>query len=808
MTLLLCRRLSVDGKPTQQTVQISVIRRHLRITLRRFRREPGFAALNLIGLSVGLATSFLILQFVQWELSYDEFHANADRIYRVIADVSPLGERAALQASVGNELAAGVPEVRQAVTAKWIPRTRVKVGEESSYEEYQFLYVGSGALEVFSWPLKAGNPSGALKEPFSVVLSESMANRYFEEERPVGRSIELDDRSYTVTGIMEDLSDNTHLQPEVLVSLRSLEEASPQDLGSFSYLTYVLLQEGAKPADVTPTFSKAAGGIWAKATFSLEPVTDIHLYAEHRYGPFSGGDPRYLYIFSAIAALILLLAAVNYTNLATARSARRAGEVGIRRAVGASRREVSIQFMSAAMVNAVVAGVLAVALSYVAMPFVAQLAGTAMGGSFSSWSDVGSMAAITLGIGLLSGLYPAIRLSRPTPASVMRSGSAHKQGGSGGLRKSLIVFQLAISVALIGSTFIIDRQLEYVQNETLGLHAEQILTVQVSEVSVRKNVEAIRNELQRRPAISSVTTSWGFPLKDFNRMSTPRTDVEDRRFGFMQFAVDDQFLSTLGIELLAGQPLEQASTDTSTIPVLVNEAFVRELDLEEPVGRTVPIMSEDEYQIAGVVEDFHLESARKEIGPLLLQPQSAIPTPLGGPNFVTMRFQPEQTEEVLQAVRETWAKVAPDYPFSHFFLDQAFAQEYRADRQIARLFAVFSAIAVLIACLGILGLAGYMAQRRSKEISIRKVLGATLSSVVSLISWEFLKLALFSLVIGLPGAYVAIQWWLQDFAYQVSLGPLVFVNAAVLGVVLVLVAASYHAVRAGLTNPADTLRYE
>ncbi len=798
-----------------------MLKNYILVTARGVRRHPGYAALNVIGLAVGLACCLLIGLYVRYEGAYDRFHDNADRIYRVVGQ--PLTADQPTNAnggfSYGPALEDAFPEVEHAVRfvkMGWGEQRVFARGEHRFYEGNAFV-ADPEVFDVFSFPLARGDARTALVEPRTMVLTAPMADKYFPGEDPLGQTLQVDlfndgkFSDYRVTGVMEPFAGPTHLPFEFLLSYASLPPLPAPVWGYESVFTYLLLTENADPARLEarfPDFQERYVGDRVPYRIHLQPLTDIHLRSHLNAELSPNGDIAYVYLFSAIALLILLVACINYMNLATARSARRAQEVSLRKVLGAHRQQLVKQFLGEALLMSALAAGLSVVLAAVFLPVFNSIAGTPL-----ALGDVGvgriflALASLTLLVGVVAGSYPAFFLSSVTPASVLKGG-----GVSGGrfnvrLREGLVVFQFAVSIGLLACTAVVAKQMAHVRSLNLGFDRSQVVVLPLND-AIRSNATAFRAEVLRAPGLTSVSLSEQVPARAGNG-SSYELEGREERLGAYRLFTDLAFIETYGLKVVAGRGYAETFPSDEDEAFVVNEAFVRDAGWGEPadaIGQPVTLHwagTTRPGEVVGVVENFHLFSLRDSVYATVLNPM-----PLEVLNFVSARIAPGQTTEALAHLREAWAAFSPDYPFDYFFVDSDFDRLHRADARLGQVFQTFALLAVLVACLGLLGLAAFVAEQRTKEIGVRKVLGATERSIVVLLSKDFVRLVLIGAVVATPVAYYAMDRWMEGFVYRAPLGPGVFVLAILGALGVALATVAYHALRAATANPVQALRAE
>jgi len=807
-----------------------MLRNYLKTALRNLWKSKGFSALNIIGLAIGLSTCLLILIYVMDELGYDRYNANADRIYRVDSEIKFGGNHfilAVAPAPTGPAMLKDFPEVEKEVRFRSYGGVTVKKGGQNIREE-AVIYADSTLFDVFTLPLLAGSPHTALMQLHTVVITEKIAKKYFNETQVVGKTLIFNDSiPYKVTAVIRDLPAQSHFHFDIYISLAESDEAKNNEWLSNNFNTYVLLRKGADPRKLEAKFRgmivKYIGPELQSAVktslddffksgsyvgFSLMPLTSLHLHSNKTAELEGNGNIQYVYIFSAVALFILLIACVNFMNLSTARSANRAKEVGVRKVLGSLRVNLITQFMIESVLISFISMLLALGLAWLLLPVFNDLAAKQMQiGLFSRPWLAPAMLALVLVVGTLAGSYPAFFLSAFQPIAVLK-GTVAAGFKRSWLRNSLVVFQFAISIFLIVGTAVIYRQLGYIRNRSLGFNREQVLIVQ-NTYALGDRVKAYKDEMLKLPGVEGATMTGFLPTSDYRSDNafffTP--DIDPKKAISMQnWNVDENYLPVLGMQLAAGRNFsKEFPTDSSG--VVLNEAAVRLMGVSDPVGRKLYHLDDlktkhvTEYHIVGVVKDFNYNSLRKMVTPmgLFLKEERG---------KIALRIHATDIKRMVAQVEQSWNKMVPGQQFSYVFMDDEFNSIYTSEQRMGGISLSFSLLAIFIACLGLFGLAAYAAEQRTREIGIRKVLGATVGGIIGLLSKDFLKLVLVSAVITFPLAWWAMSHWLQDFAYRITIGWDVFALAAVLAVGIALVTVSFQAVRAALANPVKSLRSE
>ncbi|MEQ9425574.1 MAG: ABC transporter permease [Cyclobacteriaceae bacterium] len=811
-----------------------MVKNYINVALRNLLKHKFYSGINILGLTVGITCFLMIFLYVQHELSYDKFHTGYEDIYRLDFSGILNAEEiiiAVASAPAKDALVADFPEVIDGIRFRTQGNFLVKQkdGTETLKEE-NVSYVDANFFDFFTVPLIRGDEKSALSAPNTLALSESASKKYFGDEDPIGKVLVLDNRhDYEVTAVYEDIPNNSHFDFDMLLSMEGLEEARMPIWMSFNFNTYFKLQPGTDPAVVDAKFPAivkkyigpeiqrfmgasfdefaAAGN---KMAYFLFPMTDIHLQSDKMAELAPNGDIKYIYIFSAVAFFILLIACINFMNLSTARSANRSKEVGIRKVMGAYRHQLIRQFLAEAMIMSLVSFLLALAFTALLLPYFNDLAAKSL--QFSDLINptfIGSAVAAMLFVGLIAGSYPAFYLSGFRPVEVLK-GKLNLGMKSGGLRSVLVVFQFWLSVIMIAGTAVVFDQLDYIQNKKLGFDKDQIIMLHDAWVMGDK-VESYKNEVLQNTKILNGTITSFLPVGTSNNNTVffPGTSPEGQNTYVMSnWRVDYDYIPTLGMELVAGRNLSR-DFPSDSLGIIINEAAARQLGFEDPLGETITTFGGDDpsspeydsYKIVGVVKDFHYESLRTNITPLVLY--------LGhSRGYVSFKIQGNDVQETVSFLQKKWDEFAPGQPFAYSFLDQRFSSIYENEQKIGNIFSVFAFLAIFIACLGLFGLAAFTAEQRYKEIGVRKVLGASITSIMALLSKEFIKLMIIAFVLAVPLAYYGMDLWLQDFAFRTELQPMTFVLAGVITFVISWTTMSFQSLRAARTNPVKALRDE
>jgi len=800
-----------------------MLRNYLKIALRNILRNKAFSFINISGLAIGMACCVFILLFVQDELTYDSYHEKADQIYRLIALNKSAGEErylAPIGAPVAEIFDRTLPEVQKAVRIYRGNRVLVEYQDKRFFEE-RFFYGDPAVFDVFDFPILRGNPQMALSAPFEVVISETTAKKYFVDTDPVGKSIIVDNNhSYNVTAVMKDVPSNSHFHFDFLASLETLTslrgERFMKHPGNMAFYTYLLLEENTEPKELERKMAegvKRSYGekIAAMRTFLLQPLKSIHLQSRLEYEIEANSSISFIYIYSAIALCILLIAAFNFVNLSTARSTKRAREVGMRKVLGAFRYQLVKQFLGETILFSAISLLLSIILVRLFLPVFNSLTGKELPLNFLvNPSVLLGFVGIVAVVGVLGGLYPAVFLSAFEPMRTLK-GKLGTGGKSRSFRRFLVVAQFTISIVLIIGTFVIRNQLRYMRSQNLGFNKEQVVVIPMHDQNIRQAYEYIKTEFMNNPSVLSVAASSSVPGKSVTNIAYRLEGLpDDEHFSMDTFFVDYDFLKTIGIEVAEGRGFSKEFGTDEESAFMLNEAAVRELNWQSALNKQIIWPSDlrrmdaivKKGQVVGVVKDFHVASLHESIGPVLLQvrPSSF--------RYISVRISPVNIPETLSFFREKWGQLSPIFPFEYTFLDEDFDKLYRADKKVGRIVGIFSMLAIIVACFGLFGLASFAAEQRTKEIGIRKVLGAPVSGIILLLSREFTKWVLVANILAWPIAYFSMTRWLQNFAYKMSLGPGIFVLSGFLAFAIALATVSYQSIKAAVANPVDSLRYE
>jgi len=820
---------------------------YLKIALRNLARNKVSSIINIGGLAIGLACVVFISLYINDELSYDHFFKSSDRIFRVNThELMSNSEFTAGQTPppAGAALVNNIPEI-ESYTRIYKPGDQiihfVRNGQKSSLTEKSLLSVDSNFLQVFSYALLAGDPTTCLNGPNSVVLTARAAKKYFGTASPIGKNLVFDMylTPFTVTAVLKDLPAQSSLQFDVLQSNSGMP---PVKRFNWSWVwlqmgTYIKLRNNISTDDASikkieakfpamirvqaasafkrigqpfDAFIKKGG----KYDLELQRLTDVHLYSADIGSVFIiQSDIKYVYIFSAIGLFIILLACVNFMNLATAQSAKRAKEVGIRKVLGSVRKQLITQFMAEALVYTLIAAFIAVIIVSICLPAFNQLAAKSLSlASFFSFYSMAGLLVLIILTALLAGSYPAFFLTSFKPAAILRGSDSKNSGGGFFTRNALVVFQFSISTVLIICTMVVYKQLLYNQSKDLGFNKENVLVIADAD-RLGKNEESFRQELLRLPGVAGASISTSMPAKNsFTDYYVPQSTGEnvstaDKDISLSSFIVDEAFVPTLKLKMAAGRNFSKDFKDSAS--VILNENAVTQLGFKDPIGKSItyPGGNDVKFKVIGVVKDFNTQSLHNPMSPFALFYTSSKTYDIGT-SYVAVRIRPGDYSKAINSIQNKWKNFMPDNPFEYSFLDQEFDAQYSTDQTVGKVFSVFTFLSLTVACLGLLGLAMYTAERRTKEIGIRKVLGASVQSVASMLSKDFLKLVIIASVIAFPLAWYAMNQWLQSFAYPTDVSWWIFALAGAVTAIIALFTVSFQAIKAAVTNPVESLRSE
>jgi len=794
----------------------------LKIAIRNIVKDKTYSAINILGLTIGITCSVFLFMYILHELSYDRYHKNADNVYRIVSNIKETDNAftwAVAQIPLGEELGDNYPEVKNVVRFFGTGRNQYKVGDKQFYEE-EFYLADSTVFDMFSYSFINGDPATALDNPFSIVLTEKIAKKYFADaSSALGQSLQnQQNEEFKVTGVIQDVPLNSHFRFDALMS-RNTRPQQRGSWGNFGVSTYIQLPAGYDLSKMQASLDKVIKekvnpifdeyGI--KVHYEMQRITDIHLYSKIQDEAEEGGDISYIYIFGAIAAFMLIIACINYMNLATARSANRAKEVGIRKVMGSQRMQLMIQFITESVVIALIALIVSLVLIYALLPGFNSLANKELPFSYVMQASVIlSLLGIVVFVGIIGGSYPAFYLSGFNPVSVLKGKLASK-GGTVVFRKILVVSQFAISIFMLISTLIVFDQLQYLRNKDLGFDKERVVRLNLSGRELQQKAPVLAERLKQSADVAGVGMATSSPGQGIGKLLFKVEDNDGKMTdrGVDLYNADFDFVKTMGMEIALGRDFSRDVVSDTSFAVLVNEAMVKRMAWTNPLGKKFvlqgagPNNTDLEKRVVGVIKDYHQNSLYEQIEPLMIVLDKNF-------RFMFVRTAEGDVQKSLAAVEKVWKEIFPNNPFEFDFLDQDFNSQYKADEKRSQIFTAFSGLTVTIACLGLLGLAAFTTEQRTKEIGVRKVIGASINSLVVLVSKEFFLLVGLGMLLAFPAAWYFTENWLQNFAYRIQLEGewLTFVASAVLAFVITLATVGYHVVRAASVNPVKSLRDE
>ncbi len=802
---------------------------YLKIAFRNFLRYKAYSFINVAGLALGLACCILILLYVQDELSYDKFHLRGKQIYRVVCEENQEGRARGLAntfAPMATALQTEFPEIAKVV--RLFPHNvMVARDQEQRFQESRFFFVDSTFFEVFTFTLQQGEARTALHEPNSLILTAATAQKYFGTENPLGKILRVEnDQDFIVTGVLQNVPHNSHFDFDFLANINGVKALfGPWVLQRGWYYppmyTYILLPPKEAPEKIAVRLPQFVHKNFPKNLASytqlhLQPLHDLHLYSdlESEITPARSGSIAYVYIFAAVAAFILLMACINFMNLATARSANRGREAGLRKVMGADQAQLVRQFLGESLFYAGFALFIALMLVEIFLPVFNSLSGKQLDLHYTgNWTIILGMPALTFVVGILSGSYPAFFLARFRPVQTLKGKALSGAAGRSPLRLRalLVIVQFVVSIVLIIVTWVVQEQLHFIQNKRLGLDQSHLLVLPIKDEAVQQNFAAIKNNLLALTGISQISALSNFPWEKgyYDFFVHAEGMSAEEKFNLPTLLVDYDFVSAFGMEIVAGRDFSKEYATDAQQAFILNEAAVKKFGWDSALDKKLEMEAVAHGQpragkVIGVVKDFHLRSLHHTLEPLalLIAPASYYL------DNMTIRLEAQNIPQTLPALERKWREIVPHRPFDYFFLDEAFAALYRQEQRLAQIFKYFSALALLVGGLGLFGLASFMAEQKTKEIGIRKVLGASVAGIVALLSKDLVKLVLLANLIAWPLAYFAMDEWLQNFAYRIEMKLWTFAAAAALAVTIAWLTVSYQTLKAALANPVEALKYE
>lgn len=815
-----------------------MFRNTLKTTFRLFFKYKAYSLTNVIGLATGLATCILIFLFVQHELSFDDFHQNAEQIYRLEAHYIGDGEDSHWAASTGNiipSVAGKYPEIEASVKLYLTSRASVIRYEDKVFRESGIMYADSTFFDVFSFELIRGNKKDVLAGPEKIVISDKAAKKYFGDQDPMGKFLHSEERSYMISGIIEDIPENSHFHFDLLISMDDLRTrwTTLDESGPSAFYSYMRLKERQSALSLK---QKMDEDIWEilgytvtgdstnipegyEAELIMNPITDIHLKGHAEKELESNSDIQYIYIFTIVALFVLIIACINYMNLATARSATRGKEIGVKKVLGANRSSIFNQFMSESFLLSFAAMLLAILMVEFSLPFFNDFTGLQL--TFEIFSNpqlLLSILFIWLIVGFLSGSYPATVLSGFNPLKVLYSTSLSAGNGKAALylRRGLVVFQFALSILLIIGVISVYKQLQYIQNKSLGFNKSQVVVIPYAGSMDHDKVEVFKNEIALNPEVISSSGTNSIPgvrihmlpfrFPDLVEDNPEQYEEGDDYVGMRSLSSDMDIFKTFGLEIIDGKEFSSFSPTEAEKAFILNEAAVEYLELENPVGKRIDYIWGLEEplkgHIVGVVRDFHYASLHTEVEPLVIM----VNPPYN--RYLSIRLQSENTAEIMPKLEQSWLNTFPNTPFEHFFLEAAYDNLYKTEMNMASIISFFTFLAIFIACLGLFGLASYITEQRTKEIGIRKVLGASITKIIKTLSKEFVILVFVANVIAWLPAWYFLNDWLDGFTFRTGLSWWLFVAAGFISLLIALLIVGFQSYRAGRMNPVQAIKAE
>jgi putative ABC transport system permease protein len=800
-------------------MEVIMFKNYLKIAFRNISRYKGYSLINILGLAIGIICCIFIFLYVHHEMSYDRYHADHNRIFRVAEDIQTKTANrifAPVSPPLAPALKENFPQVEYAGRIMNLSQRLVKYQDKIFYESNGFA-ADQEVLHIFTIPFLKGNPTKALVRPKTLVITEETAVKYFGNDDPLGKTLKLNEQEYEITGVVENPPANTHWKYNFLISLKDYEKSSFMTNwhGTMAY-TYIKLAADANANDFEKQVRHIANkyvGIklktWGEVyRYFLQPISDIHLYSHIRYEIEPPGNPNMIIIFSTVGLLVLLIACINFINLTTARSGNRAKEVGLRKVVGGQRKQLILQFVGESFILALAALIVAMSFTGLIMPLFNNLLGTQFNpSSLYQLPVLLVMLALVFFIGLAAGLYPAFILSGFKPASVLKA-SLGTRSTKSLLRRVLVVLQFSISIIMIIGTIGVHKQLQFMKHRYLGFDKEQKLVIPFrGGISIEKNYPMIKDQYLQHPMILNAAVSSNVPGRGVSNFAIKLVgEQDDKNQSMFHLYFDPDFISNYNIKIIGGRAFDAEMRTDEGKTCLINRAALKAFGWRSPQQALGKVLNTGygvrDLRIIGVTENFHYRGLQFHVEPLVMEWN---PTML---RTMTLTVNTNNLGDTLAFAEKTWKSLFPGYPFEFSFLDEDFNKQYLAEERTGVLFGVFTILGQFIACLGLLGLAAFITRQRTKEIGIRKVLGASIAGITFLISREFLKWVVLANIIAWPAAYFVVNQWLSSFAYRAPIGIWSFIASALLALLVAIVTVSYQSIRAAATNPVEALRYE
>jgi len=800
-----------------------MLKNYIKIAWRNLIKGKLHSMVNVMGLTIGIACCLLISIYIVHELNYDNHFDDSDRIYR-IAWFSE-NPQTRTPHPMAQALVKDFPEVQAATSISpiWGPGLTRPVfsirHQEKRFDEKGIFSADSTFFEVFSFDLLYGDKNQALQQPGGIVLTQEMAEKYFSGENPMGKTLRINEQmELTVTGVMKNIPDNTHFHFDFLISyvsmkLNASESSEYYTWADFGHFNYMKLGPEADAEQLEKKMTAWSDQYinWTESErqklqegsigFRLQPITDIHLYSDLRWELEANGNIAYIYIFFGAALFILIIACINFMNLSTARSLTRAKEVGLRKSAGASRSQLIMQFLAESFLMTGISVLLAFGIVDYLLPWFNEYSGIKSSLSWSDWKVWAGGALAVFTLGMISGSYPAFVMSKYNPTRVLKGKFSGSREGVW-LRKALVVLQFSVSVVMIAGTLLIYEQLDYLDQKDLGFQKEQIVVVPIKGDHVRNRYIALKDQLSVISGVTRVTAVSNYPGGSFNQQPI-QWNTNDQRISVSVLRTDFNFSEMLDINVVEGRSFSQEYGEDRGGTYLLNETAAQQFDWDDPIGNEITFFDDEitrRGKVIGIVEDFHFQSLHQTVSPLLIQ---VMPDEF---NYVLVKLQPENVSQQLASIEETWVKFDPLFAFEYSFLDAEFEANYLKEQKAGSILFMFSALAIFIAALGLLGLTSFAVQHRIKEIGVRKILGASIASIVALLSKDFVKLVVLGFVIAIPIAWYTMNQWLADFAYRIEIGAGNFILAGAAALLIAMITVSWQAIKAAVSNPVDSLR--
>lgn len=782
----------------------------IKFAIRNITKDLGYSLINILGLTIGISSTLFLLIYVFDELSYDKYHENQEQIYRVVSHITESDESftwVIAQIPFAPQAKQDYPEIEDAIRFQGIGKSLFEYGEKQFYDT-QVNYADSTVFDVFTYPMLDGDPKSSLNEPNCIVLTETFANKLFGDEDPMGKMITNENRTLKVTGIIKDVPKNSHFRFTALMSWNTLESRR-QSWGNFGLPTYLKLKEGtdviAFDKKLEEMYDKFMADIFKQFNvhidYELQPISKIHLYPIGEGETEASGDIRFVKIFFIIAIFLLLIAGINYMNLTTARSVKRSREVGIRKVAGAHQSMLIRQFLTESVVLTLVSLLISLALCYLLLPQFNLLSGKELDFSFFSRSAfLFSLISIIVVLGLLSGIYPAFFLSRFKPINALK-GKQSSGSGHGLLRKGLVVVQFAISLFMIVSTMMVYKQLDYLRNKDMGFDKEQVLKVQMSTREMVEKLPVLRNEFKAVSGVKSIgSTTTPMGEGSGKLLLAVETSEGMQEKGVNLAGCDYEFIQTMGIEMIEGRSFSKDYA-TDTLAVMVNQTLAERFGWDEPLGKKVRFGEDQMARVIGLFKDYNQTGLYNPVESLLLYLRDDCP-------IVYVKLEAGSNQETIRNLEAAWTKTFPMIPFEYNFLEEELFEQVEPDEKRGILFTLFSVIVIIIASLGVFGLASYTVEQRTKEISIRKVLGAKVQTVIQLVFKDYLLLIGISILVAFPIAFYFMQNFLENYEYRTEQNVVTYIVSALLLLGITLLTVAYHTIKVARSNPIDALRIE